>query len=162
MTRPRYIISIDPDTTKSGVAHIDVHNRQLVTTSSLTFPETIDFVQQHYTTDTTIVIENSWTSYTNWHLNNNDTKRTASAKGYAIGRCHETGRKLIEMLQHLDIPVQSQEPLRKIWNSHNRKITHNELKAFIPNLPKQTNQDQRDAILLGWVYANLPVKVKLR
>jgi hypothetical protein len=39
-------------------------------------------------------------------------------------------------------------PLKKSWKGPGGKITHKEIAAIVPDLPKATNQEQRDALLL--------------
>lgn len=158
------IIAIDPDTDKSGVAILTTRDRQMIL-SSWTFPEVVEFFQslkrQKEEDDNSfiVVVEAGWLITTNWHLGKKDNLRTASAKGNAAGRNHETGRKLVEMCKHWNINVLEHLPLRKCWSGPDRKITHEELSQFV-NIPKRTNQEERDAALLAWNYANFPIVVK--
>lgn len=52
------------------------------------------------------------------------------------------------------------ERLRKGWKGKDGKITHDELASFT-GLMGRTNQDVRDAALLAWAFAGLPIRVKL-
>ncbi len=76
-----------------------------------------------------------------------------------VGANHETGRKIIEMCKHYGIEVVQHAPLVKCWKGKDRKITHEEL-ASITGLIGRTNQDARDAALLAWVFAGLPIRLK--
>ena len=76
-----------------------------------------------------------------------------------VGANHETGRKIVEMCKHYGIEVVQHIPLVKCWKGKDRKITHEELASFT-GLTGRTNQDARDAALLAWVFANLPIRVK--
>jgi hypothetical protein len=80
-------------------------------------------------------------------------------KGTAIGRNHEIGRKIIEMCEYHGIDVIPVRPLRKIWKGVGGKITQDELEQ-ITGITGRTNQDGRDAALLAWVFAELPIRAK--
>ena len=159
-----YIIGIDPDASKSGVAQIRLAGRE-VELFSISFPELIDYLQrmagfQHRTgMKVTIVVEASWLISTNWHTKRVDNVRTAARKGKDAGRCHEVGRKIVECARHYGLDVVEQLPLKKIWKGKDGKITHEELKAFIPGLPSRTNQEERDALLLAWNQAGFPIRI---
>ena len=77
-----------------------------------------------------------------------------------VGANHETGRKIVEMCRHYGIKVLEHAPLVKCWKGRDGKITHEELVAFTGLMGGRTNQDARDAALLAWVFANLPIRVK--
>ena len=164
MTKYDNIIAIDPDVEKSGVAELSPQHRLLEATS-LTFPQLLDYLQSRKKLSETahtsliVVIEAGWLNQSNWHLKRGDNARVASAKGNSTGRNHETGRKIVEMCKHYGIDVVEQRPLKKCWKGKDGKITHEELAAFT-GLTGRTNQDARDAALLGWVFAELPIKLK--
>lgn len=159
------IIAIDPDVTRSGVAFLKPSIRQLEV-SNLTFPQVVDYINHskgivEQTGETLIVlVEASWLIKGNWHLSSWERKQRAAAKGYDVGRNHETGKKIVEMCKHLDVEVLEHYPLRKCWKGKDGKITHEELASFT-GLVGRTNQDARDAALLAWSYANLPIRLKL-
>lgn len=158
------IIAIDPDVEKSGVAYLKPSTRQLEV-SSLTFPLLLDYLQRvkeirDKNKETLIVVvEAGWITQANWHLKRGDNARVASAKGNSTGRNHETGRKIVEMCKHYGIEVLEHFPLRKCWKGKDGKITHEELASFT-GLMGRTNQDARDAALLAWSFANLPIRLK--
>ena len=159
------IIAIDPDVTRSGVAFLKPTTRQLEV-SNLTFPQVVDYLNQAKsvqakTGETLIVlVEASWLIKGNWHLSSWERKQRAASKGYDVGRNHETGKKIVEMCQHLEIEVLEHYPLRKCWKGKDGKITHEELSSFT-GLTGRTKQDARDAALLAWSFANLPIRLKL-
>jgi hypothetical protein len=103
-----------------------------------------------------VIVEAGWLNHSNWHTNKHDNVRTASMKGAAIGRNHEIGRKIIEVCEYHKIDVLPVRPLRKIWKGTNGKITQDELEQ-ITGIKGKTNQDGRDAALLAWVFAELPI-----
>jgi hypothetical protein len=165
MTKYDTVIAIDPDVEKSGVAELSPQHRLLEVTN-LTFPELLDYLQSRKKlsdmahTTLVVVVEAGWLNKSNWHLIDSDTKRAASAKGNSTGRNHETGRKIVECARHYGIDVREQPPLRKCWKGKEGKITHTELASFT-GLTGKTNQDCRDAALLCWVFAGLPIKIKV-
>lgn len=159
------IIAIDPDISKSGVAILKPSTRQLEV-SNLTFPQIVDYlnyaksVRDKENETLIVVVEASWLIKGNWHLSSWERKQRAASKGYDVGRNHETGKKIVEMCQHLEIEVLEHYPLRKCWKGKDGKITHEELSSFT-GLTGRTNQDARDAALLAWSFANLPIQLKL-
>jgi predicted nuclease with RNAse H fold len=150
------IIAIDPDVYKSGVAFLKPSTRQLEV-SNLEFPLLLDYLQHAKTL--VVVVEAGWITQANWHLRRGDNARIASAKGNSTGRNHETGRKIVEMCKHYGIEVIEHTPLRKCWCGKDGKITHKELESFT-GIIGRTNQDGRDAALLAWCYANLPIVIR--
>ena len=68
---------------------------------------------------------------------------------------------IVQHCKVMGIDVIEQRPLKKCWKGPDGKITHDELAYFIPGLPQKTNSEERDALLLMWNEANLPMKIKL-
>jgi hypothetical protein len=157
------IIAIDPDVKMSGVAFLDPKDRKLEV-MALTFPQLIDYLlfakkkSEEHKDPFIVIVEAGWLNHSNWHTNKHDNVRTASMKGTAIGRNHEIGRKIIEMCEYHRIDVLPVKPLRKIWKGIDGKITQEELEQ-ITGLMGKTNQDGRDAALLAWVFAELPIQI---
>ena len=79
--------------------------------------------------------------------------------GNHTGRNHEVGRKIVEMCRHYGIEVVEQPPLRKIWKGKDGKITNEELQ-HLAIITDKTNQETRDAALIAWEYAGLPIRIK--
>lgn len=163
--RADIIIGIDPDTHLSGVARLDVAGRRCAA-SSLPFALCVDYVRDVVKrADATgdkvaVVVECSWEEAHNWHLNWSDSKAVAAKKGYSVGAMHETGKKLVEMLEHYGIEVRTQRPLIKCWKGRDRKITHDEITQVCGWEKRRSNQEERDAMLLAWYASGLPIKVK--
>ena len=156
------IIGIDPDKEKSGVAFLKPKTRQLEVTN-LTFPMLLDYLQHAKKVcdesgeSLVVVVEAGW-------MNAKSCFHTAQGKSAEkiakdVGANHETGRKIVEMCKHYGIEVVQHIPLVKCWKGKDRKITHEELASFT-GLTGRTKQDARDAALLAWVFANLPMRVK--
>lgn len=161
--RPDAVIGIDPDVTKSGVAFLEVSTRKLEV-SALDFASLLDYLQSVRRESATaglrvvVAVEAGWLNTAHWHVGDGDSRRTAAAKGNAAGRNHETGRKIVELCRHYGLEVVEQRPLKKMWSGRDGKITHEELAAFT-GLMGRTNQEGRDAALIAWIYAGLPVKI---
>lgn len=160
------IIAIDPDVEKSGVAYLIMNTKRL-SLQSLSFPLLLDYLQgakrelDKRNESLIVVIEAGWLIQSNWHLKRNDNKHVASAKGNSAGRNHETGRKIVEMCKHYGIEVLPILPLKKCWKGKDGKITQEEL-AYFTGITGRTNQDARDAALIAWNYAGLPIRVKVK
>jgi hypothetical protein len=162
--KPDVIIAIDPDVTKSGVCMLQPKTRDLKF-DALDFPNVLELIRT--TKDLTepgklvVVVEAGWMNKSNWHLLQYDSNAQAARKGYDVGRNHETGHKIVEVCKALGIRVVEHIPLVKRWRGKDGKITHEEL-AYFTGITKRTNQDERDAILLAWNFAALPIRVKVR
>lgn len=158
-----YIIGIDPDVDRSGYAMLDMSTKHM-TVDTATLPTLIDccnVVQSTaLATDKNLVVyvEAGWLDHSNWHLDWRDSKERAAAKGKAVGRNHQRGMDIIEMLMWHGIKVIPVKPLKKIWRGRDKKITHDELVRIVGEV-KHTNQEGRDAALIAWVHAGLPLKI---
>lgn len=162
------VIGIDPDADKNGVATLEIKTRMIEATA-LSFPDTLDYLR--FTHERTkaqglslcVIIEAGWLNRSHWHVGGNDSRQKAAMKGNAVGRNHETGRKIAEMCEHWKIPYELIRPLslmiggRYIWKGKDGKITAEELRA-ITGLRGRTNQEARDAALIVWNRAGLPIR----
>ena len=169
--RGRIIIGIDPDVDRSGVARLDIGGAVAgvsgLTLQTLGFGDLLFFLLR--TRDEAakgglgcfVVVEAGWMNRGNWHLRWHDTNKLACAKGYNVGRNHEAGRKIVETAAALGFSVVEQRPLRKLWRGKDGKITAAEL-GYFTGYKGRSNQDARDAALLAWAYAGLPVMVAPR
>lgn len=163
MLKLQVIIAIDPDVEKNGVAYLDCDTRKLEL-ASLSFPDLLDYLfslkRQAEITGKTyrVLIEAGWLNKSNWHVSPKDTKAVAAAKGNHTGRNQETGRKIVEMCEHWNIPHELVKPLSKCWKGSDKKITNEELAKFT-GIQGRTNQEMRDAALISWIYAGFPVKI---
>lgn len=172
MNRPRWIIGIDPDVERSGFVVLDSEARHITFAGALTFPEVIThlhMIAQEHAQEMSrvlIVIEDSDTA-TNWHLNKIQYEsmplmnklRKAAAIGRSAGMCHATLRHLQEVSEGMGLTVRMQQPLRKLWNSKDGKMSQAEALQFMPGLPSRCNQEVRDAALLAWCEAELPIRI---
>lgn len=152
------VVAIDPDVDRNGVACLDVRTQKL-DIRALSFPETLQFLHDIMPESKTIVIiEAGWLNHAHWHIGRYDSKANAAAKGNAVGRNHEVGRKIAEMCKYWNMPFRLVKPLKKIWQGKDGKITATELTS-ITGYKGRTNQEGRDAALLSWVTANFPIRI---
>ena len=161
-SRPEIVIGIDPDVSNSGLAYLDVTTKEVQVISN-SFPQLLEYLQniaRNYTLSgrVVVVVEASWLISHNWHTKRGDSVRTAARKGKDAGRCHEVGRKIVECARYYGLEVKEQLPLKKIWKGKDGKITHEEISAFMA-IGKRSNQEERDAALLAWDYAGLPIRI---
>ena len=157
-------MGIDPDVSASGLAVLDCSRREFQKVGSYPFPEIVDALallaaDKVAGQEVTVVLEDSDLS-TNWHMSPRDSKAVAAAKGRSVGLCHATARHLKECAENFGLEVVMMKPLRKFWKGRDGKITHEEAAYFMRGLPKQTNQESRDAALLAWAYADYPIRQK--
>ena len=157
------VIGIDPDVSKSGVGVVS-REGGVEACVSLTFPQLLEYLQierdrrRAENLSVVVVVEASWKISTNWHTQRGESVRTAARKGKDAGRCHEVGRKIVECARYYGLEVVERLPLKKIWKGKDGKITDEEIKAFMP-IQGRTNQEERDAALLAWDYAGLPIRL---
>lgn len=122
------IIGIDPDVEKSGVAILTLEPYS-IKLKSMSFSEIVDFAYDSVADkdDMRFVVEGGWINHSHFHLSNATRAYMAARMGNDVGRNHETGRKIIEVLEHLGYDVVVQKPLKKIWGGKDGKITKQEL-----------------------------------
>ena len=156
------VIAIDPDKVKSGVACLKPSTRQMEL-SNFSFPMLLEYLQyakrksEELNESLVVVVEAGWMNAKSCFHAAQGKQEEKIAKD--VGANHETGRKIIEMCEHYGINVVAKAPLAKCWKGKDKKITHEELASFT-GIMGRTNQDARDAGLLAWVYAGLPINIK--
>lgn len=160
----RLIIGIDPDIDKNGVCFLDPKEKKVNATTA-SFSSLMAFFANQAKCkeiETIVVVEASWMhNKTNWHLSARDSRSIIAAKGYSVGQNHQTGKLICEMARAYGLKVVEHIPLVKCWKGKDRKITDAEIKAFMP-IQGRTNQESRDAALLAWTFAGLPIRIKPR
>lgn len=165
--KPDCVIGIDPDAERSGVAMVEVGTKKLEC-AAVTFPELLDYLKFVKGVNETkgitfiVIIEGGWLNKGNWHLPPVCTKYRAAAQGRSVGMNHQTGILLAEWCKYNNIPFEIVKPLQKCWQGKDKKITHEELATITGFLDHRTNQEQRDAALLAWWYAGLPIRIKAK
>lgn len=166
------IIGIDPDIEKNGVAFYERITKRLKATT-LTYPHLLDYLRQENKKalevglNLIVIIEAGWLNKTHWHLSPRDSRQKCAKIGNDVGRNHETGRKIAEMLDHWGITYQLIKPLPlktggiNLWKGKDGKITAEELKEMT-GLTGRTNQEARDAALIAWWSAGEQIKITMR
>lgn len=163
-TKLNYTIGIDPDVEKNGVAIVERETKHLEC-AAMTFAETLDYLQwvakraAESGATVKVYVEAGWLNRTNWHLKKWDNRGQVVAKGVSQGRNEQVSRLLGEMCEAYGMQWQFLKPFRKVWGGRDRKITHDELCAVTGLMYGRTNQEMRDAALIAWVSAGLPVRV---
>lgn len=157
------IIGIDPDKEKSGIGILNMSTRTLELTN-MSFPVLLDNLQAWKKDEADnnrkviVIVEAGWMNAKSCFHKAQGKSAEKIAKD--VGANHETGRKIIEMCEHYGIEVIAQAPLRKCWRGKDGKITHEEL-AYFTGITGRENQDARDAGLLAWNYAGMPIRTKV-
>lgn len=166
--RKEFIIGIDPDKEKSGLAALDITDgKKLLLLETFEFPELIEYclalndqvanyIAHEHEASLKVFIEASWISSSIWHLSNTDNPRVAAKKGYCVAENHQTGKLIARMLERGGVEVHQRKPFLKVWKRENRKISHDELmrelEAYDITLyppKKRSNQEERDAALMA-------------
>ena len=167
-----FVIGIDPDIEKNGVACIRRSRRELEV-ACLNFPETLEYVKSKFRTwkeyneltapaSFMVYVEAGWLNKGNWHITESRNGKMspsayAAAVGKSDGECSAVSKKLIECFEYYGIPVTPIKPLRKCWKGKDRKITHEELLRELAlykvqhNLGARSNPEKRDAALIALV-----------
>ena len=161
----RYYIGIDPDLERSGFAVVDREGKRIVDACNLGLFELIDKCRAWSAqTDGNVLVcvEAGWLNkISNFHTHsyqNTSEVRRAMRIAKNVGENHSAGKTISEGLKHYGIEHTAVEPLLKHWQGKDGKITREEL-ALITGFNERTNQDVRDASLLAWVCANLPIRL---
>ena len=158
----RYVIGIDPDSDRSGYGVVNVETGEVVDAGACDFPTLFDVMDVWRLGEkVSVYIEGGWLNNGNWHLLGRMTVARAAAIGRSVGRNHQTGMLIEQMARRQGYDVRVVKPLRKCWRGKDGKITAKELQS-VTSYAKRCNQDARDAVLLAWVYAGLPVRVRAR
>lgn len=164
----RYIYAIDPDIKNSGVAIIDTETKTVRIAKSV---QTVSlFLDLKHSVDSgkvssmlpaqgrpLVVVEAGWkVKDVNYH----GTKgfRRAQRVAHDVGENHAAGKLIVGFARRVGLTVVEHYPLKKSWGGKDRKITARELES-LTGYRERTNQDVRDAILLGWTFAGFPMRV---
>ena len=136
----RVLIGIDPDVEKSGVGYINGLNIGLM---NYTFFELFDFLKglkEDYYNKLFVVVEGGWLNKGNWHTKNKGSAALNAKIGQHTGANHEVGKKIVEMLEYLEIKHKIVRPTKSKMKARVFKM--------ITKIDQQTNQEQRDAYML--------------
>jgi hypothetical protein len=151
--KAKVVIGIDPDVDGSGVGIVNLVTKE-VTKTQLRLPELVEYLRERG--NVMVFIEAGWMNHGNYHLQNKGQWH-ASKIGEQIGRNHEVSKLIGEFCEYHGIPYRHVKPLAKCYSGRDGKITHEELKELVEDrgfclVPRQTNQETRDAIRIAVVY----------
>lgn len=158
------IIGIDPDTSRSGIATLDTKNHKLQV-QMLTFPLLLESLKEQYKTaqrngqDFKVIIEAGWMNHGNYHIKRWQGKQGIASLGVDQGRNEQVSRTIGQMMAYWGIPYEFKRPLPKCWHGADRKITKEEIEEITRQKLGRLNQEGRDAALLAWDYAGLPMRI---
>ncbi len=146
---------VDPDVDGNGVAVYD-KEKKTITLHNMGIDGIVRFCQEHRHQISEVVVEAGWhNKMTTWHTHYGDSVGVIAKKGYHVGRNHQRGIDIVEMLKPI-CNVTERTPFRKTWKGKDGKITHEELMALLASRQfgircdaKRSNQEQRDAALLA-------------
>ena len=163
--KEQIIIGIDPDVDRNGIAMLDMSTHSLQV-QMLTFPNLLDFIKEKYRQfaeidkwDFKVIIEAGWMNRGNYHIQRWQGKQGIASLGVDQGRNEQVSRTIGQMMEHWDIPYEFKRPLPKCWHGKDRKITKEELEEITLQKLGRLNQEGRDAALLAWDYAGLPMRI---
>lgn len=142
----KVLIGIDPDVTKSGYARLDKNDGSFIL-RNLTFFELYDTLlyysmafENKITFQVEVFIEAGWLNKSNWHTSCKMSVALAAQIGQRTGANHETGKKIVEMCEYLNIKYTLVKPTKS-------KVDAKEFKT-LTKYEGRTNQEQRDAAML--------------
>lgn len=158
--RNSYIIGIDPDCDMSGVSVLNTDTKEM-TPMKLSFVGVLRYLQSCAKDGKQfkVIVEGGWLNRSNWHARGASAALAAEI-GRRTGMNHQTGILIAQMCEACGYPHAVVKPLRKVWKNKDGKISQVELQKVVGKKLPRMNQDQRDACLLAWVYAGLPIKVQ--
>lgn len=139
----KYFIGIDPDSEKSGIAFYNKESKELFI-FNLSFFNVLEYlktqINQFDMKDILVVIEAGWLNKGNRHINDKQSNAMIAKIGENVGRNHETGKKILEMVTYLNMN-------HKIVKPKKSKVNHKTFQV-ITGFKTKTNQEQRDAAML--------------
>lgn len=139
MTKSKFIIGIDPDVEKSGVA---IQKDGNIEVKTLSFFEIYDYLKfyQFRIEKPIVYIECGYLNKSNWHVNSTTNNRVSGQIGQRTGANHEVAKKLCEMCEYLGLEHIKIKPT-------SRKLDAKTFKQ-ITGITSILNQDQRDSVML--------------
>ena len=137
--KEKFMIGIDPDVDKSGVAFLNGNELKL---DNLTFFQLFDYLKdmKEIYKGLIVYVECGFLNKSNWHKKSDKSAAFNSKIGEFTGANFETAKKIVEMCEYLKISHIKIKPTRsKISNDSFKQIT---------GYTGRTNQEQRDAFML--------------
>ena len=149
MRKTKYVIGVDPDCKKSGVAMFEDGN--LTTLENLTI---IDFIKLCYSWHDpfecvlTMVIEDGNQISGLYHRNTNQNKLVQHKISERVGANKQRATDLIEIAKFYGITVVAQKPRKGNWADKKPMFEK------VTGWKKQSNPETRSAAFFGYMYAN--------
>lgn len=145
--KTKYVIGVDPDCKKSGVATfedgklVSLHNLDLLTFIGVCN----DWVGVE---DVTFVIEDGNLISGLYHRNTNRNKAVQHKISECVGANKQRATDLIDIAKHYGIKVVTQKPRKGNWSD--KTETFQKWTGW----NKQSNPETRSAAFFGYMYAN--------
>ena len=141
MSEPLYI-GIDPDVTKSGFAVWHKPLQKFSSIEALTLPEMLDKLHSLHDNIAIVVVEAGFLNKGNRHTFKGQSVAAAAKTGENVGRNHQRGMDIVEILEWMRIPYRLQKPSTKnSWKD--REATFQKITGV-----KGGNPEKRDAAML--------------
>lgn len=135
-------IGIDPDVIKSGVATWEKDRKHFRMIETMHLGDLIGYMQDHKHEIALVVLEAGWLNNGNRHTFKGQSVAAAAKTGQNVGRNHQRGMDIAEILEWMGIPYRLQRPTTKnSWKDSEetfQKITGT----------KGGNPEKRDAAML--------------
>ena len=141
MTEPLYI-GIDPDVTKSGFAVWHKPLKRFPSIEALTLPEMLDELHSLRDNIAIVVVEAGFLNKGNRHTFKGQSVAAAAKTGENVGRNHQRGMDIVEILEWMKIPYRLQKPSTKNSWKNDEKIFQKMTGV------KGGNPEKRDAAML--------------
>lgn len=133
----KFIVGIDPDLTKSGVA--TGRNGKVEALYCLTMTELVKFFNDYKYSIKKVYLEAGWlNTKTSWHAQNSKSRGVAERTAYHVGQNHAVGMLIEQALIDLEINY----VLIKPWES---KRNHEQFVRYTGWKGGRTNPETRDA-----------------
>lgn len=144
------VYGVDPDLRGCGVGCIDVGGRCVKWGRRMSVVGLLEELRSARLggVEVKVYVEAGWRVLkSNFH---GGYGRRAERIAHDVGVNHGVGMLLVELLRGEGFDVEEVMPLRKVWGGRDKKITREELMG-LTGWGERSNQDVRDAVLLGWV-----------
>ena len=141
MSEPLYI-GIDPDVDKSGFAVWHKPMQKFSSIETLTLPEMLDKLHSLRDNIALVVVEAGFLNKGNRHTFKGQSVAAAAKTGENVGRNHQRGMDIVEILEWMRIPYRLQKPSTKnSWKDS--EATFQKMTGV-----KGGNPEKRDAAML--------------
>ena len=135
-------IGIDPDVNKSGVAEWAKQEKRFGQITDMKLPELMDYLFVNRECILVVVVEAGFLNKGNRHTFKGQSVAAAAKTGENVGRNHQRGMDIVEILEWMRIPYRLQKPSTKnSWKDS--EATFQKMTGV-----KGGNPEKRDAAML--------------